>query len=314
MKTIGSIEILDPAFSNLLAPNAAIEVLGEGMTWSEGPVWMKDGGYLLCSDIPPNRTMRWDSQNGLQLFREGIGYTGQTPFTGKEPGTNGLAVDRAGRVVACCHGDRCLKRIESDGSLTVLVDQFEGQRLNSPNDLTYHSNGDLYFTDPPYGLPKGESDPGRELAWFGVYRLGADGQVTLLTKEFVRPNGLAFSPDEKTLYVSQSGSVFPHWRAFAVSQDGTLGAGRVFFDPAAWVQEQRPGSPDGMTVDALGNVWATGPGGIYCFTPAGKPIGRLNTGERTANCTFGDDGNSLFICAHSYLCRVRTAVKGIGFA
>ncbi len=314
MKTIGSIEVLDPAFEPLLAPGAAIEVLGEGMSWSEGPVWLKNGGYLLCSDIPPNRTMRWDPWNGLQLFREGIGYTGQTPFTGKEPGTNGLAVDREGCVVACCHGDRCLKRIEHDGSLTVLVDRFEGQRLNSPNDLIYHSNGNLYFTDPPYGLPQGENDSGREIGWFGVYCLAADGKVTLLTKEFLRPNGIAFSPDEKTLYVSQSGSVFPHWRAFPVNRDGTLGEGRVFYDPAAWVQEKRPGSPDGMTVDAQGHVWATGPGGIYCFTPAGQPIGRLNTGERTANCTFGEDGYSLFICAHSYLCRIRTTVTGIGFA
>lgn len=313
MKTIGSIEVLAPSFSKLLAPDAALEVLGEGMIWSEGPVWVKDGGYLLCSDIPPNRMMRWDPQNGLHVFREGVGYTGQSPFTGKEPGTNGLALDGAGRVVACCHGDRCLKRIEADGSLTVLVDRFEGQRLNSPNDLIYHSNGDLYFTDPPYGLPQGENDPGRELAWFGVYRLGTDGKITLLTKEFNRPNGIAFSPDERTLYVSQSGSAFPHWRAFAVNNDGTLGAGRVFFDPAPWVQEQRPGSPDGMTVDDQGHVWATGPGGIYCFTPAGQPIGRLNTGERTANCTFGEDGSTLFICAHGYLCRVRTTVRGIGY-
>jgi gluconolactonase len=313
MKTIGTIEVIDPAFSQLLAPGAAIEVLGEGFTWTEGPVWVKSGGYLLFSDIPPNKMMKWDPQNGVSLFRERVGYTGKEKFTGKEPGTNGLTVDRQGRVVACCHGDRCIKRIEPDGSLTVLADKYDGKRLNSPNDLVHKSNGDLYFTDPPYGLPQGEQDPGRELDWFGVYRLSPDGQVTLLTKEFVRPNGLAFSPDEKILYVGQSGSVEPGWRAFPVNEDGTLGPGKVFFDPAPWVQEKRPGSPDGMKVDQQGNLWATGPGGVYCFSPDGKVLGRLNTGERTGNCAFGEDGSSLFICAHSYLCRVRLTVKGVGF-
>lgn len=313
MKTIGSIEVIDPAFSQLLAPGAAIEVLGEGFAWSEGPVWVKNGGYLLFSDIPPNKMMKWDPQTGISLFREGVGYTGQEKFTGKEPGTNGLTLDAEGRIVACCHGDRCIKRIEKDGSLTVLADKYDGKRLNSPNDLVYKSNGDLYFTDPPYGLPQGEKDPGRELDWFGVYRLSTDGKVTLLTKEFVRPNGLVFSPDEKILYVGQSGSFEPGWRVFPVKDDGTLGDSKIFYDPSAWVQEKRPGSPDGMTVDQQGNLWATGPGGVYCFSPSGKVLGRLNTGERTGNCTFGADGSTLFICAHSYLCRVRMRVKGIGF-
>lgn len=313
MKTIGSIEIIDPAFSQLLAPDAAIEVLGEGFAWTEGPVWVKREGYLLFSDIPANKIMKWDAVKGVSLFREGVGYTGKEQFTGPEPGTNGLTVDAEGRVVACCHGDRCLKRIEHDGSLTVLADRYDGRRLNSPNDLVYKSNGDLYFTDPPYGLPQRENDPGRELDWFGVYRLSRDGRVTLLTKELIRPNGLAFSPDEKILYVGQSGSIEPHWRTYQVNNDGTLGECKIFYDASAWAQEKRPGSPDGMKVDQHGNLWSTAPGGVYCFSPEGKVLGRLNTGERTGNCTFGEDGSSLFICAHSYLCRVRTAVKGTGY-
>jgi gluconolactonase len=320
-KTIGSIERLDPAFDKLVPEGAAIEVLGSGFDWSEGVCWVKDGGFLIFSDIPPNKIMKWDPRDasgperGISLFMERVGYTGKEPFVSEmpEPGTNGLMLDAQGRIVACCHGDRCIKRIEKDGKLTVIADKYDGKRFNSPNDCVYKSNGDLYFTDPPYGLPKREKDPTRELDWFGVYRLGTDGKVTLLTKEMTRPNGIGFSPDEKTLYVSQSDSSAPIWKAFPVNPDGTLGASRVLFDATRWAKEGRPGSPDGMAIDKQGHLWATGPGGIYCFTPEGKPIGRLNTGERTANCKFGDDGQTLFIAADMHVCRVKTNVTGTNY-
>ncbi|WP_425618245.1 SMP-30/gluconolactonase/LRE family protein [Anatilimnocola sp. NA78] len=314
MKTIGSIKTMDPAFSKLLAPGAAIEVLGEGFDWTEGPLWHKPGGYLLFSDIPPNKIMKWDPKTGaVSLFREKVGYTGAAKFTGEEPGTNGLTLDSNGLIVACCHGDRCIKRIEKDGKLTTLVDKFEGKRLNSPNDLIYNKSGDLYFTDPPYGLPQREKDPGKELDWFGVYRLGADGKVTLLTKEMTRPNGIAFSPDEKTLYIAQSDPAAAIWKSFPVKADGTLGESKLIFDSTAWVKEGRPGLPDGMTVDQQGHLWATGPGGVYCFSSEGKLLGRLNTGERTSNCKFGDDGSTLYITVDMYVCRVKTQVKGLGY-
>lgn len=221
--------------------------------------------------------------------------------------------DRQGRLVACCHGDRAIKRIENDGKITVLVDKYEGKRLNSPNDLVYKSNGDLYFTDPPYGLPLREKDPGRELDWYGVYRLSPDGKLTLLTKEMTRPNGIGFSPDEKTLYVAQSDPQAAIWKAFSVNADGTLGDSRLLYDATAWVKEGRPGLPDGLAVDQQGHIWATGPGGVYCFTADGKPLGRINTGQRTANCKFGEDGTTLFLCAHMYICRVKTNVVGTNY-
>lgn len=312
-KTIGSIERVDPAFDKIVPEEAEIEVLGGLFDWSEGPVWVKKEGYLLFSDIPPNKIMKWAPGKGVTLFAQGIGYSGQNPFTGEEPGTNGLTLDSQGRLVMCCHGDRCIKRMTlPDGKPEVLADKYDGKRFNSPNDLVYHSSGDLYFTDPPYGLPKRENDPARELDWFGVYRLGKDGKLTLLTKEMTRPNGIGFSPDEKTLYVAQSDPAAAIWKAFPVKDDGTLGEGKVFFDATKWVKD-RPGLPDGLAVDKEGRVWATGPGGVYCFSPEGKVLGRLNTGVPTANCKFGNDGSTLYITADMYLAKVKTNTKGLGY-
>jgi gluconolactonase len=314
-KTIGSIESLDPAFDKIVAKDAKIEVLGSGFDWTEGVCWVKDGGFLVFSDIPPNKIMKWDPKSGISLFMERVGYTGKEPFVSEtpEPGTNGLMLDPRGRIVACCHGDRCIKRIEKDGKLTVLADKYEGKRFNSPNDCVFHSSGDLYFTDPPYGLPQREKDPTRELDWFGVYRLGKDGKVALLTKEMTRPNGIGFAPDQKTLYVAQSDPAAAVVKAFPVNADGTLGKSRVILDATAWVKEGRPGLPDGMAIDKDGHIWATAPGGVYCLTPEGKVLGRINTGERTANCKFGEDGHTLFICADSHICRVKTTATGTNY-
>ncbi|MDX1946516.1 MAG: SMP-30/gluconolactonase/LRE family protein [Pirellulaceae bacterium] len=315
-KTIGSIEKLDPAFEKLLPADAKIEVLASGFDWSEGVCWVKDGGFIVLSDIPPNKIMKWDPKSGtLSVFMERVGYTGKEPFVSEtpEPGTNGLMLDPQGRIVACCHGDRVIKRIEKDGKLTVIADKYDGKRFNSPNDCVYKSNGDLYFTDPPYGLPQREKDPTRELDWFGVYRLGKDGKVTLLTKEMTRPNGIGFSPDEKTLYVAQSDPAAAIWKAFPVKEDGTLGDSKLLSDATEGVKKKEPGLPDGMAIDKEGHIWATGPGGVYCFAPSGKLLGRLLTGQRTANCKFGDDGKTLFICADMFLCRVKTNVTGTNY-
>ena len=310
-ETLGQIERLDAAFDRLLSPDAKIEVLASGFTWSEGPVWVPQdrGGYLLFSDIPRNTVFRWKEGEGVSVFLCPSGYTGNT-YYGREPGSNGLLLDSQGQLVSCEHGDRRISVLTRNGGKRTLVDSYQGKRLNSPNDAAFKSNGDLYFTDPPYGLPKQLEDPRRELEFCGVYRLSKSGQLTLLTREMTRPNGIAFAPDEKTLYVAQSDPQAAIWKAFPVKDDGTLGPGRVLFDATEWVGK-RPRLPDGLKVDREGHLWATGPGGVLVLTPAGKLLGRLNTGRPTANCAFGEDGQTLFIAADSYLCRIRTRVKGL---
>jgi gluconolactonase len=311
------ITTIDPRFDKLLPKDAKVETIARGFIWTEGPVWVKDGGYLLFSDIPNNVVMKWQQGKGVSQYLKPSGYTGKMPRGGKpgdEPGSNGLMLDAQGRLTLCEHGDRRVSRIEKDGSKTTLADKYMGKRFNSPNDLVYHSNGDLYFTDPPYGLPKGADDPTRELDFCGVYLLKKDSkQLILLTKELSRPNGITLSPDEKTLYVANSDPADPIWKAFPVKMDGTLGAGKLFFDSTPWVKEKRPGLPDGMKVDVAGNLWATGPGGVWVFTPNGDVLGNIDTGTNTANVAFGDDGSMLYIAANHDVCRIQTSTKGKGF-
>jgi gluconolactonase len=311
---LGRIERNDSRLDKIIPTDAKIEVLASGFDWSEGPVWVKDGGFLLFSDIPKNSVMKWKEGDGegISVYLKPSGYTGLLPYS-DEPGSNGLHLDSQGRLVSCEHGDRRVSRMEKNGGKRTLVDNYEGKRLNSPNDATIKSNGDLYFTDPPYGLPKQADDPLREMDFCGVYRYGKDGKLTLLTKEMTRPNGIAFSPDEKTLYVANSDPTSAIWKAFEVKADGTLGKSRVFYDSTSWFKEGRKGLPDGMKVDKDGNLFATGPGGVHIFSADGKLLGTLATGEATANCGFGDDGSTLYITADMYLCRVRTTTKGLGF-
>jgi gluconolactonase len=308
---IGSIERLDPRFDRLLPKDAKIEVLASGFDWAEGPVWVRTGGYLLFSDVPRNVIHRWHQTEGLSIYMSPSGFTGVGTYS-QEPGSNGLTVDRQGRLVLCEHGDRRVSRLEPQGGKLTLADQFDGKRLNSPNDVVVKSNGDVYFTDPPYGLPKLWDSPLRELDFCGVYRISArDRKVTLLSKDLNRPNGLAFSPDEKTLYVANSDKR-AIWMAYPVLDDGTLGPGRVFADVSA-MMGQRKGAPDGMKVDREGNLWATGPGGVLVIAPDGTLLGRIDTGEATANCAWGDDGSTLYITADMYLCRVKSTTRGAGW-
>ncbi|MEX0716569.1 MAG: SMP-30/gluconolactonase/LRE family protein [Planctomycetaceae bacterium] len=310
-ETLGRIMRFDRRLDRLVPEGTAIEVVAKGFTWSEGPVWIKDEDCLLFSDIPRNAVYRWKEGEGVSLFLQPAGYTGRA-YYGLEPGSNGLLLDPRGRLVSCEHGDRRVSVLTTDGGKRTLVDNYEGKRLNSPNDAVYKSNGDLYFTDPPYGLPNRWDDPRRELDFCGVYRLSQAGELALLTKEMTRPNGIAFSPDEKTLYVAQSDPEAAIWKAFPVEDDGTLGAGRVFHDATEQVGKL-PGLPDGLKVDRAGNVFATGPGGCLVFAPDGTLLGRIDTGERTANCGWGNDGGVLYLTADSYLLRVKTTTRGAGW-
>lgn len=307
---VGNIERVDARLDKLVPKDAKLEKLGDGYSWTEGPVWNRKEKYLLFSDIPANAIVKWQAGVGMKEFLKPSGYTGSAPFTGREPGTNGLIYDKAGLLVSCEHGDRRIARLEKDGKKTTLADRYDGKRFNSPNDLAFKSNGDLYFTDPAYGLPKTFDDPQRELPFCGVYRLSKDGKVTLLTKDLKAPNGVAFSPDEKRLYVTDSAQLI--WMVYDVKADGTLGEGRLFFDAKPWTKT-RKGAPDGLKVDKQGNIFSSGPGGIYIFAPDGTHLGTIETGVPTANCAWGDDGSTLYITANTAIYRIKLTTKGAGF-
>jgi len=309
--TMGTIERKDPRFDRLVPREAKLQRLAEGFDWSEGPVWIPSERVLLFSDVPRNEILEWKEGRGVRVFLKPSGYTGK-PERGGEPGSNGLVLDPSGRLVICQHGDRRVARREPDGTLTTLAGRYQGKRFNSPNDAVFKSNGDLYFTDPPYGLVGLNDDPKKELKVNGVYRVSKDGEVTLLTDRMTFPNGLAFSPDEKTLYVANSDPKHAVWMAFEVAADGTLGGGRVFFDATDRVASQK-GLPDGMKVDGRGNLFATGPGGVLVFDPDGTHLGTIQTGQATANCGWGEDGSVLYITADMYLGRIQLSTKGNGF-
>ncbi|HEV8488010.1 MAG TPA: SMP-30/gluconolactonase/LRE family protein [Blastocatellia bacterium] len=300
---------LDPRFDKLVPPDAVVEKLADGFSWVEGPVWDRKSGYLLFSDIPSNSIIKWQEGAGTSLFLKPSGYSGSAPFEGREPGSNGLTFDSSGRLVLCQHGDRRIARIEANGSTTTLVDRYEGKRLNSPNDLVFKSNGDLFFTDPPYGLPKTFEDPRRELDFCGVYRLTPAGKLSLLTAGIKAPNGIALSPDEGTLYVASSDPTRAIWMAYDIKADGRLSNARVFFDATAWVKDN-PGLPDGMKIDKQGNLFATGPGGLHVFGSDGKHLGSIRTGVPTSNCGWGGDGSVLYITANTAILRIKLSTKG----
>lgn len=305
-----TIERLDPAFDALIAADAVVEHLGSGFNWSEGPIWVPAQGALLFSDVPENRVYRWKDGAGISVFLEPSGYTGNQ-YNGRERGSNGLTLDAQGRLILCQHGDRRVARLAADGkSFETVVDKFEGKRFSSPNDLCYDKAGNLFFTDPPYGLP---SDTKQETDFHGIYRLGTDGKVTVIGRDMSRPNGVALSPDERTLYIGSTEGKEPWVKAYALNADGTVASSRIFFDGSALMKAGRRGGFDGLKVDAAGNVWATGPGGVVIVSPEGKHLGSILTGRATANCAFGDaDHQTFYITADEALLRVRTKVKGAG--
>ena len=265
------------------------EQIATGFQFTEGPVWHSDG-YLLFSDIPANRIVKWTPDGKTETFREPSGNS------------NGLTYDRAGRLIACEHGNRRVSRTEPDGTITVLAERYNEKRLNSPNDVVVKSDGSIYFTDPPYGVSEAE----REIDFQGIYRIAPDGTLTLLINDFDRPNGLAFSPDEKTLYIDDTAR--RHVRAFDVLEDGTLANGRILVDMAI----EARGSPDGMKVDTAGNLYVTGAGGTWVVSPSGEHLGTIVTAELPANCAFGDsDNKTLYITARTSVYRVRLKIEGM---
>jgi gluconolactonase len=299
---------LDPALDRILPPAARLEKLAGGFQFTEGPLWHPDG-YLLFSDPNANAIYRWSPDGSVSVFRTKSGYSGPDIGRYHQPGSNGLTLDRDGRVTINEHGNRRVTRLEPTGKITVLADRYEGKRLNSPNDLVYRSDGALFFTDPPFGLPKVFDDPGKELPFSGVYRL-RDGQLRLLTRELTGPNGIAFSPDEKYLYVSNWDLARKVLMRYEVDRDGSLQNGVVFYD---FTSETEPVALDGVKVDVEGNVYVSAPGGVWILSPAGKPLGRIVPPEHDANLAFGDaDGRSLYLTATAGVYRIRVNIPGIG--
>jgi|TARA_B110000116_G_C16783687_1_gene559705 gluconolactonase len=301
---IGEIQRVDPRVDALIPTDAAIEKLADGFAFIEGPVWDRPNARLLFSDVRGNEIYQWSEADGVSTFIDPV-FEGDR--TGKRSiSSNGLTLDDEGRLVICEHGNRRISRVEADGSRTVVVESYEGGQFNSPNDAVYGSDGSLYFTDPPYGLEGLEESPDRELDFNGVYRLSPDGELALLVRDQTRPNGIALSPDEATLYVANSDAENKVWMAYDLDGSGASN-GRVFYD----VNDQdAPGAADGMKVDSAGNLFATGPGGVWIISPDGVHLGTISTGEVTANVAWGDDGRTLYMTASTGLYRVRLATDG----
>lgn len=316
------IQRLDPALDQLVPANAKLEKMAGGFDkWTEGPVWTHQGS-LLFAEIPANNIDIWIPGKGAHVFMHPSGYVGSKPYGGPEPGSNGMTLDPDGRVSVAGHARRNVWRLESldpHGTITVLADSYQGKKLSSPNDLVYRSDGSLYFTDPPYGLPtQQDTDPEKELKVNGVYRIpnarqhkaGAPpdrDKLQLVISDLPRPNGIAFSPDEKVLYIADSGDKV--WMRYTVHPDGSVSDGKLLLDAKT---DKTPGGPDGIRVDKKGNIYGAGPGGVWIISPEGKHLGTIKVPEVVANVAWGDkDGKTLYITASTSLYRIKLSVPGV---
>ena len=301
---IGEILRVDPRVDALIPADARIEKLADGFNFIEGPVWIRDESRLLFSDVRGNTIYQWTEADGSRPFIDPV-------FEGDQTGrrsisSNGLTLDPSGNLIICEHGNRRISRLETDGTRSVVVEAYEGGQLNSPNDAVYSSDGSLYFTDPPYGLEGLEESPMRELDFNGVYRLSPDGELELLVRDQTRPNGIGLSPDETTLYVANSDAANKVWMAYDIDENGASNA-RVFYD----INDQtEPGAADGLKLDVQGNLFATGPGGVWVIAPDGTHLGTIKTGEITANVAWGNDGRTLYLTSSSSLYRIRLSTEG----
>jgi len=305
-----SVEHSQREFHDLVPSPAKVEVLAKGFGWSEGPVWIRDGGYLLFSDVPANVIHRWTAKEGATLFLHPSGGTIKEGF--REPGTNGLKPAGRGTILVADQGNRAIARLDlRTKAKRILAQKFASKRFNSPNDLAVGPDGSIWFTDPPYGLEGIDASPLKEQPVNGVYRVKPDGQILLVEAGLRFPNGIVFSPDGATLYVSNSDPAQAVILAYDVASNGTLSRRRVFSDMTALVTQGQPGLPDGMTVDERGNLWATGPGGVHIFRPDGHDLGVISTGAAISNCAFGgSDGRTLYMTSGNTLAAIRTKVRG----
>ena len=304
---VGYIEVLDEELNQLIDSTSKLEILSEGHSWTEGPLWLEDRKMLLFSDIPRNTVYSWSEDKGVQEYLKPSGFTGEN-FEGSEPGANGLLLDSEGYLVLCQHGNRQMAKMISDidnpkPEFETLVNSFDGKKLNSPNDGVFDSDGNLFFTDPPYGLAKRMEDPEKELEFQGVYRYDPSGDLHIMDAELSRPNGIAFSPDETVLYVANSDPDRAIWMAYDIDKESGILSKKVFYDVTELTSTEK-GLPDGLKVNDAGYLFATGPGGVLIFNAESKRIGTIRTGRATSNVAFNADQSVLFMTADSYILRL----------
>jgi len=300
-KAIGTIERYDSSIKAVLSPTAKAEIIATGFDWSEGPLWIEKHKMLLFSDIPRNTIYKWTEKGGTEVYLTPSGYTG-TAKRGGETGSNGLILDKKGNLVLCQHGDRRMARMNAPinkpaAKFVSIASNYGGKKLNSPNDAVYSSKGELFFTDPPYGLEKGMNDIKKELSFQGVYKVKTSGEVVLITDTITRPNGIAFFPGEKTFIVANSDGQKPTWYAYDLDTNGEVGKGRIFYDAT--------GGADGLKIDKRGNVFATGPGGVWIFNKSGKLLGKLKLTEASSNCALSPDEKTLYITNDMHIVRFK---------
>lgn len=295
---VGTIEKFDSSINNILSADAKAEVIATGFDWSEGPLWIEKGNMLLFSDVPRNTIYKWTEQKGVETYLTPSGYTGSAK-RGGETGSNGLLLDKDNRLVLCQHGDRRMARMiaplnKPRATFVTIVSGWKGKKFNSPNDAVYNSQGELFFTDPPYGLEQNMKDPDKEIPFQGVYKVKPSGEVILITDSLTRPNGIAFLPGEKTFIVANSDGQKPNWYAFDIGANNEVRNGRIFFSAAGYDRSWK-GGVDGLKIDKKGNVFATGPGGIWIFNSTGRLLGKLRLNEAASNCALSADEKTLYI-------------------
>lgn len=305
----------DPALDAVVPKDWKIEKLAEGFGWAEGPVWVADGAYLLFTDVPGNKMWKWSEKGGLEKFLDPSGAADPDPAIWREAGANGLAPLEAGSILLADTGSRMIQKLDLRSKRkTPVAAAFDGKKLSSPNDVVRSKSGVLFFSDPPYGFVKGDDAAQKEIPFNGVYRVGTDGKVSVVEKELTRPNGVALSPDERTLYVTQSEPGKAIMMAYALDANGNVTGKKLFHDFTDLIGDANPGLPDGLTVATDGTLFVTGPGGVFVLSKDGKRLGRIGDGKATANCKFGDDGKTLYLTSHDMLARIRLNVTGVGFA
>jgi gluconolactonase len=307
-KTTGSIERIDVALDAIIDTSAKAEIIAEGLDWSEGPVWVEKYKMLLFSDVPRDTVFKWTEAKGKEVYLTPSGYT-DTIKRGGEMGSNGLTLDKNGSLVLCQCGNRQMARMDApldkpQPKYITLAGKYNGKRFNSPNDVVYNSKGELFFTDPPYGLEKQMNDPKKEIPFQGVYKVKTDGEVVLITDSLTRPNGLAFLPGEKTLLVANSDPAKPNWYAFELGQDDKVISSKLFYSTAGYDRSLR-GLPDGMKIDKQGHVFATGPGGIWIFNSNAKLLGKIKFDQATSNIALSPDEKTMYITNDMFILRVK---------